>query len=619
MAPRGKRSKSNKKSKSTPAKAEPDNLNCTTCPRLLSDDVFPFTDALPTIPDEILYSNTISSSLESDKKRATERLDWISSAKAPYHEYVSRLRDAQALIRKKLHNVKMATAATRRVPAEVLLLIWDHCTEDVELRRTDVISVLSQVSRHWRALAVGTPKYWSRLYIPLDYISQQKLLLLHLVLQRSANYPLSLTLVEATAPTRRASINPALAALIQCAPRWSDLHIDGSWGYVQPLLDISDSPFANFSVLRKLSIILRTPPPFGRNLPSSFHSLFKSATALTDLTYVQDYRESGVEVEAVGVPDEWPLGNVKRMKLKLGGLACLSALTRAGNVEHVEMCLTGLIAHPVHPGIIHPVVASKLETLYLTSTAYDHTCYADASLVVKQFFEYVNLPALVELSLYCYNPFGQPPPSHPFKNHVFREPGTGDFTALPLIRTASIPALQTFHLDFGPNTPTSANIDQLLTIIRACDVSVETFSLVFPYIHMHHLIRIFEALEDNNNLPGLENIRFVYSTDRALQEAGPFGGPRRLWSDDAHRTVFDFVKARCGPTRDLDFKLTSRNELRPFGVPTSKYRTLFNVQLPESVFNVAQSKIRRGKGDALSNAVDAWKKAKDSESRVKQK
>ncbi|KAK7058492.1 hypothetical protein VNI00_002126 [Paramarasmius palmivorus] len=72
-----------------------------------------------------------------------------------------------------------------------------HC-EPPKLWKNTVTTLfsLSQVCSHWRSIAIGTPSLWASLWLDVNGMDEEHADLVDLYLQRSAQYPLKIALVE---------------------------------------------------------------------------------------------------------------------------------------------------------------------------------------------------------------------------------------------------------------------------------------------------------------------------------------------------------------------------------------------------------------------------------------
>ena len=153
------------------------------------------------------------------------------------------LKRKRAHIQDSIDNFNTILAPVRRLPMDVLGVIFSHC---LATHRNPVMSaseapiLLTHICRDWRSIALSIPRLWSRLYIPtlrevrgyrsevLPYFLEWKRRIearteeVQKWLTLSAACPLSITLMPASDPI---SHPPLLDSIIQSSRRWQQLEL----------------------------------------------------------------------------------------------------------------------------------------------------------------------------------------------------------------------------------------------------------------------------------------------------------------------------------------------------------------------------------------------------------
>ncbi|KAJ7101304.1 hypothetical protein B0H15DRAFT_943641 [Mycena belliarum] len=184
----------------------------------------------------ILHTNTIP--CDADCRTIREHLTAPQRELVNLDEEISRVQDQlDALTRRKAAldayveaHLAMISPA-RRLPDDVVRDIFAQCLPS---HRNPIVSsdeaplLLCQICRHWRDLALTTPRLWSSLHIvlPTDPRLQVLTQIVSEWLDRSGVLPLSLSVIYSGWTDARQNLLPMLQRLIQSSRRWQRIHFE---------------------------------------------------------------------------------------------------------------------------------------------------------------------------------------------------------------------------------------------------------------------------------------------------------------------------------------------------------------------------------------------------------
>ncbi|KAG6328752.1 hypothetical protein ID866_10337 [Astraeus odoratus] len=135
---------------------------------------YEFANFVPAPPD-LAYIDTVLQQRHSQLVDVSHQLSLVQSAFWKLATLRNRLEDSASLVRRSILTHKALTSPIRQIPPEVLAEIFYHClpvAPYVAPRDLEGPMLLTQVCRHWRAVAMSTPKLWSSITIHLDRATQ---------------------------------------------------------------------------------------------------------------------------------------------------------------------------------------------------------------------------------------------------------------------------------------------------------------------------------------------------------------------------------------------------------------------------------------------------------------
>ena len=220
--------------------------SCRNCGhRYTVDDV-----TYPSLPQHLTTTNNPPLQQEFlDLKDTLDAVDFVKEVAALDTEIASLLRTLDALharrakMETRVRACKSITSPLRRFPAELILEIMDWATcvaNGIDTVERETVSwyqtgiwVYSQVCQRWRAIALSTPAFWSKLSIHLDAytppVYKQVIPSIHrleMILSRSADHLLSLkfylsyTMTDYDYNPTIATAHHLLVSLVKHSERW---------------------------------------------------------------------------------------------------------------------------------------------------------------------------------------------------------------------------------------------------------------------------------------------------------------------------------------------------------------------------------------------------------------
>jgi hypothetical protein len=179
----------------------------------------------------------IASSLEP----STTLLGTVDEAVSQLSKLLDSLQATRDSLADRVQRSRFVLHPLRTLPAECLSNVFSHCITHVEGQDDDLLFgippqllandpwTLSRISRHWRDVAVNTPKIWSNVVIIIYEAAEQAywepycLSSLNLLLTRSAAYPLNVVIHS----MYDFSMNhPLLQGVMAHCQRWRRLYLN---------------------------------------------------------------------------------------------------------------------------------------------------------------------------------------------------------------------------------------------------------------------------------------------------------------------------------------------------------------------------------------------------------
>ncbi|KAH7887056.1 hypothetical protein F5I97DRAFT_1829519 [Phlebopus sp. FC_14] len=116
------------------------------------------------------FIEAIVSERQSQLAHLTCEMERVQCAFTKLEAILAKLQETKSRVRQSMVSHHALTSPARRVPPEVLGQIFYHCLPKspyITPRNVECPMVLTQVCRHWRAVAMATPRLWSSLTIHL--------------------------------------------------------------------------------------------------------------------------------------------------------------------------------------------------------------------------------------------------------------------------------------------------------------------------------------------------------------------------------------------------------------------------------------------------------------------
>ncbi|KDR76337.1 hypothetical protein GALMADRAFT_279474 [Galerina marginata CBS 339.88] len=274
------------------------------------------------------------------------------------------------------------------LPPEILTEIFTYCIPAEQFpipSRVEAPLLLTQVSSHWRTLAISTPDLWAALHInykdPTEDISAAEIWL-----SRSRNKPLSLSIAIDFGEQSQQGI---LDALCRHAKRWKHVRFDFRHLLCPPMYSLD---LAQDSVPELATFEFHCRDISTANL-SPVTRLLSSAPKLREVSWVDDLADTETLLQL-------PLNRLSRLSLAMehGTLDYLQVLHECHNLEHIRIIKPALQTPQTRP----PLSLSKLTSLNISSD-------------LTGIFDHLILPALREVRIYSDSDKAQShlPPSLP--------------------------------------------------------------------------------------------------------------------------------------------------------------------------------------------------------------
>lgn len=239
-------------------------------------------------------SDTDYARLHLERALARERLHSIYEQMEGMPKPIDSLIDERVMLLSSLKAYDTILHPVRRVPAEVLGKIFLRCqcinetlyppNKVSSLDTRQMPWVLAQVSSRWRAVSLGYKRLWSSICITGTTQSNvaessQREFCLAAQLDRSANYPLTVTI-----SSLGRLVDPALIQIVvSSSPRWRKLSLNVPLSMISSLLPIEGRLQGLEALYARLPLLTDYPPytqQFG-NVPGTlFDTMFLSAPQL---------------------------------------------------------------------------------------------------------------------------------------------------------------------------------------------------------------------------------------------------------------------------------------------------------------------------------------------------
>lgn len=379
---------------------------------------------------------------------------------------------------------------------------WQLDFADVPAARTAVM-LPGQVCKHWRAIALSTPRLWSSSFIKLGCCSSGHMALTQSWLARSGSCPLSITLTAS-------HFEPTFSHLDTQSDRWQFLNFSTT----VPLLDSLRLVRDHLSSLETLLIVCVLP--FGELL-----NTFEIAPRLRSLLVGRNVALSGLRI---------PWSQLTYCSLQSVSLTidrCRELLQQSPNLNVCTLELHNPASSHDRPFIQH----DHLHILYITAT-----------IDLEPLFDNLSLPALQAFSCDLHNTNVQQPRLLSFLS------GSSSFLVL-LILTAQFDEV--------------LSEDDMITCLQSLS-SLKELSLRFQHAHtaltkslLFQLTR--GALENGSVLPKLEAITLdVHTVSIGESLVDMIESRRRSDTSMPHDILLRSVTLHQSTQERFDPSITSR-------------------------------------------------------------
>ncbi|KAL1746384.1 hypothetical protein HDZ31DRAFT_62283 [Schizophyllum fasciatum] len=289
-------------------------------------------------------------------------------------EQIARLLAQKATIREQIAVHKALISPFRRLPAEVLALIftlavpigWDSAYTARRMSRLNVL----RVCHLWREIALGTPQIWTglRFESQLFRVTDDPAPIVQTALERTGQLPLDLILEMGATQygavvTKDPRSSPAWKLLCAQLHRWRRLVLEMS-----PLSIYEDLCGRVFPLLTQLGIHIRESEHEIVDLP--LHA-FEGAPHVTDVGIVYTH-----PIRPLRLPSSWALTHLGIQCEDNAHGACLSSCLEALMACNETLLQCSISAFlplppPLRPRLCRSFIAPNVESLSLRTGLYD--------------------------------------------------------------------------------------------------------------------------------------------------------------------------------------------------------------------------------------------------------
>ena len=208
--------------------------SCMECGRgRLESEVLSFTLGLSPVP-ELVGTNHTPSEFEADAIRDTifglqPSISALDNDIAQVQATLTELQRKRQVLHNYFQEHKSLLSSIRRFPEELLGEIFSHCLperwQDRTLRRVKAPLILTQICRHWRAIAISTRKLWSS--VVYESQSSSDIVFTKLWLARGGNCAMNVRISQPFVDSRLGTyiVQQVVGLLISHSERWRNLEI----------------------------------------------------------------------------------------------------------------------------------------------------------------------------------------------------------------------------------------------------------------------------------------------------------------------------------------------------------------------------------------------------------
>ncbi|KAF5386157.1 hypothetical protein D9615_002368 [Tricholomella constricta] len=122
---------------------------------------------LDTLPIDTAYSCPVPATADGEEHRLAEQLDALMNERARILRALAGLESSIQLVNRQLGRIRNDKSVTARLPPELLGKVFEHVYRNwkPKRRKRPVEMILSQVSRHWRCVALGVSTLWTNIHV----------------------------------------------------------------------------------------------------------------------------------------------------------------------------------------------------------------------------------------------------------------------------------------------------------------------------------------------------------------------------------------------------------------------------------------------------------------------
>ncbi|KAF9070020.1 hypothetical protein BDP27DRAFT_1324563 [Rhodocollybia butyracea] len=368
-------------------------------------------------PSTLSLLRTQLTEAEAEVSCLEKEINTRRSVKAP----VSHLIRCNKSTHAKLASLKNALAPVRRVPTEILSVIFEFVclprSIDILLgkRTLDHIrgpAAISKVCAAWRNVAYATPRIWSRLTVDVNIAKHSAALgkgvqWLTDWLSRSQDVPWTISLVfccNAKRPKIEDRMIRALAHILSFCCKIKNLHLTGHLPSLRPLFSL---PQSSFPVLESLTLIVDEGVLHADILKGYFASSFPGSDkvqAFLDAPNLKTVAITEAFTSATSLLDFFALPAEQLTSLKIVDKRTQRSRVDLVFQDFLSRCKALTILRFSCTRMADSFDNEKqLVFPSLTSLEIDLPCYLDCTIYNGDFFDLITAPSLNDLKIWMFD------------------------------------------------------------------------------------------------------------------------------------------------------------------------------------------------------------------------
>ena len=364
-------------------------------------------------------------------------------------------------LRKSIYTHRMALSISRRMPTELLVIIFTLVTTQEDDEMVKPPWMIAHTCRRWRTIALATPALWRfievRLVEGMHHSLKNVMALTHKLLKLSGAKPLQITFHWSAV---RLDPRPIFNLLISHYKRWEVLSLT-SRRLPPPLIIDLTNIHHNMPLLKSVSLDFSSPYNSDNSVLSMARSLLEASTCLENVSL------NGISLPYFNL--DW--GRLKRFQSSSCHPTIISTLiNRSSKLERLEYHQSDTI----HPSLLHVQILPALTHLIITYNSMDSS---------RLLLRHLSLPQLELLDI------RHPRDAHGIfssillmlenSSRTFRRSAPGSNNV-----TKAETSLVTYHplrfLSFESSRPTDTRINRLAHLVP----DLQELSMPFPEDHL---------------------------------------------------------------------------------------------------------------------------------------